>query len=603
MKHFKMMVVGITLFLILNTALIVLADSDGGNHDKGNEIVFLLDTSVSMKHYDKDKAIMDALRQTMYGLPSRDKIGFVAYNTELQAVVPLGAGTKELEEQLEGISYAGYTNAGEGLRQAVGLFSEDPEVDARYIVMLTDGEIDMPDVERREGSRSLYEEAVSLAKEKGIQIYIVAIGEASAGRRLHIFDGAEMTDGAIYWEGQSGSISKIMSRIVKERMKIPLRNLTGFHDGTAGRGEIREEIPSGLSRLKLVITGNKELKEVSVRTPDGNEEQITGQQFLILDLAHPSPGELFIRYETEENADVEAYVISEYTAAPKVTVNCWPEEVPRSEEEVKKNVPPVYEHAAEAVIQLVAATEEQENLWEQDGFEDREIHYTINGTPYSSRIQQGELRQNLLVDSVDELEVTVELGETEEIYYLQQPVRVMIEKPPDPVFVPKTDYHPLIGILCCLFLALFALLMFWLRKKNHGSDSAEQKTNLKSEPFSGKLNLYAVRTAGDKEIPPQTYRLFGCLSGRLTLKQVLEACGIRLEQVGAENIMLYPGPNHSLMIMDQSEGCTVMRGMEIVKKGIGYPVYYQGKITVSFADEETEIELHYKNLKPSERQG
>lgn len=603
MKHHKrMLALGITLFLILNTAWTALADSDGDPH-KGNEIVFLLDTSVSMNHYDKDHMVMDALRQTMYGLPPRDQIGLVAYNTELQAVAPIGAGREELEAQLEGISYTGYTNAVDGLYQAVALFSTDPEVSGRYIVMLTDGEIDMPDEERREESRRRYEEAAGLAKEKGIPIYIVAIGEASAGGRLHIFDGAEITDGAIYWEGQSGSVSQIMNRIVKERMRIPHQVLTGIHDKAAGRGEIRQEILPGLSHLKLVLTGSKELKEVSVRTPGGREERITGERFLILELDSPPPGELFISYETEEAADVEAYRISQYVAAPKVTVSCWSEELPRSEEEVKKNIPPVYKHYAEAAIQLVTVTEEQENLWGQDRFEGREMHYTINGIPYSGQIQQGQLRQTLPVDSVDELEVTVELEETEEIYELQQPVRIQIEKPSDPVFVPVIDYRPLLGILCGLFLSLFVLLLIWFRKKSRMPGRTEQKINPKAEPFSGKLMLYAVRTPGGRDIPPQTYRLFGHSSGSLTLKQILEDCGINLGQAGGEHILFYPGSDHALMIVDQSEGCTVMRGMEIVKKGLEYPVYYHGKLTISFADGETEMEIHYKSLKPSEKQG
>ena len=53
--------------------------------------------------------------------------------------------------------------------------------------------------------------------------------------------------------------------------------------------------------------------------------------------------------------------------------------------------------------------------------------------------------------------------------------------------------------------------------------------------------------------------------------------------------------------MDQSEQCTVMRGMEILKKGIGYPVNYNEKITATMEDGVTELEIHYKNLKPSER--
>ena len=44
-----------------------------------------------------------------------------------------------------------------------------------------------------------------------------------------------------------------------------------------------------------------------------------------------------------------------------------------------------------------------------------------------------------------------------------------------------------------------------------------------------------------------------------------------------------------------------MRGMEIMEKNRAYPVYYQEKITVLFEDEETEMEIYYKDLKPGER--
>lgn len=79
-------------------------------------------------------------------------------------------------------------------------------------------------------------------------------------------------------------------------------------------------------------------------------------------------------------------------------------------------------------------------------------------------------------------------------------------------------------------------------------------------------------------------------------------CGIRLGKIGAEDIVFYPGYDKSLIVMDQSEQCTVMRGTEILKKGMGYPVYYNEKITVTFEDSITEMELYYKNLKPSEQE-
>ncbi|NLL80374.1 MAG: hypothetical protein GX234_11455 [Clostridiales bacterium] len=86
----------------------------------------------------------------------------------------------------------------------------------------------------------------------------------------------------------------------------------------------------------------------------------------------------------------------------------------------------------------------------------------------------------------------------------------------------------------------------------------------------------------------------------MNLNQILVSCGIKFGRIGAEDVIFYPGPDRSLIIMDQSEKCTVLRGTEILKKGMGYPVYYNEKITITFEDEMTEMEIHYKNLKPRE---
>ena len=109
-----------------------------------------------------------------------------------------------------------------------------------------------------------------------------------------------------------------------------------------------------------------------------------------------------------------------------------------------------------------------------------------------------------------------------------------------------------------------------------------------------------IQTRSGEDIAPQTYRLFGRQSAKITLNQILSFCGIRFGKIGAEDIAFYPGYDKSLVVMDQSEKCTVMRGTEILKKGMGYPIYYNGKITVTFEDGITEIELYYKNLKPNE---
>ena len=57
---------------------------------------------------------------------------------------------------------SGYTNAGEAMQQAMEMFSDRENVN-RYIVMLTDGEVDMSSRQEKDFSQLQYEKAVEEA--------------------------------------------------------------------------------------------------------------------------------------------------------------------------------------------------------------------------------------------------------------------------------------------------------------------------------------------------------------------------------------------------------------------------------------------------------
>lgn len=624
-------------------------EEKSGNISSSGEIIFLLDTSASMNAQDRDREAIDAIRQAVYSLPSDYRVGLVAYNTDIQTVIVPGTPAAQMEEMLAGITYTGYTNAGEGLAQAVGLFSEGGASDC-CIVMLTDGEIDMPDSRAREASRALYSEAALQARERGVRMYIVAIGTELSDPRLHIFDGAEVTDGAIYWEGQSGSLSGIMRRILEERLSLPGAPLAAGGAGSAmpsesagnalaagGSGHAPSEIstvvlnaaiPKGASRVRLAITSEEGIGGAQA----GQAQVITGQHFAVVEAVRPPAGTLSVSYQTPDPASAQAWMIPEYDVVPTISATYRIEELSRSEKEINRNVPPEYEHYADLELTLVdvsgadsknaagdlsgevsqdlsgTAAGKGANIWEDERFEGMEVSFTVNGTPYTGTIQGGSIFLTLRAEALETVTAAVSMADDGAVYRIREADPVRIEKFPDPEFEPLPDYRPLIAILCALAACLAGLFAFWMGKRTTviymaPSPSGDgTKTAARAGEYSGKLNMYVVRNADGKDIPPQTYRLFGRRARRLTLGQILTSCGIKFDKIGADDIILYPGPDHAVIVMDQSEGCTVMRGMEILKKGMGYPVYYNGKITVSFDDEETEMELHYRNLKPGERE-
>ncbi|WP_143320646.1 vWA domain-containing protein [Clostridium sp. HBUAS56010] len=612
MRRLKKAFLFIGIFIVLLSATqVAMGEQAKENFNvKKGEVVFLLDTSGSMNTYDKDRLALDGIRQIIYSLPTNYKAGLVSYNTRVQSVVPINSEMGQMEAQLSTIEYKGYTNAGEGLNQAVGLFSNEQDV-GRSIIMVTDGEIDMPGQQAKESSRILYSDAIKRAKDAGIKIYIVAVGSELNDPHMHIFDGAEMTDGAIYWQGQSGTLVQIMNRILYDRMKIPKRSV-GVTDGNGG--SLHVELPSpGAEHVKIMLTSSQGLQNVAADYSAEEGHITSGQNFAVVDMTRPAADTVDVRFQTPDLAGVEAYMTVEYAAQPVVDTTYRLEEqasaVTEGDKDRKANIPPVYNHYVDLKIWLEDSGGKNENLWNTPYYEGQEVSFRVNDVLKTEKISGGSIPFSLPIDGLKELSVEIDSSSFAERYGTIEPVNVKLLPPPDPVPEPEPDYRPLWAIMGVLGLVLILIVFWWIKKKNAAviyvaqSPPSKEPVKMKTKTctYSGKFNMYVVRTADGRDVPPQTYTLFGRNSGRMTLGQILTSCKIKLGRIGEEDIIIYPGPDNSVIIMDQSERCTVLRGMEILKKGMGYPVFYNEKITITFEDESTEMEIHYKNLKPSER--
>ncbi len=302
--------------------------------------------------------------------------------------------------------------------------------------------------------------------------------------------------------------------------------------------------------------------------------------------------------------------MAEFDAEVAAEITYRREEILRSEAELKKGVPPSYKHYADLTIWAADAGNRETNLWDCNYYNGQTVPYTINGTGYTGTIQDGKIKQTVEIDGVDKLSVLVDTGGFAEQYFMDQPLEETLVIPPDPLPEPKPDYRPLWLGLAVLAAGLIIILVLWIRKSRttviymaqpSSARESGKKLETKNCEYTGKFNMYVIRTESGRDIPPQTFRLFGRKGGRMTLDWILTSCGLKFGKIGAADITFYPGPDGSIIIMDQSERCTVLRGTEILKKGMGYPVFFDEKLTVSFEDEKTEMEIHYKNLKPSER--
>lgn len=571
------------------------------------EVVFLLDTSVSMNKQDKDRMAVDAVKQALYSLPENYQAGLVTYNTGIQTIISFGEDTAQWDEALNEIVYFGYTNAGEALQQAIGMFSDREDVN-RYIVMLTDGEIDMPTSQEKDSSRLQYEEAVQEAKARGIKEYIIAIGSDWNESEIHIFDGAEITDGAIYWDGQSGSVSEIMNRILYERLCFPGRTLDVSEESG---GKISVNLPAlGAEYVKILLLTEQEMPDISVECDAETSIVHMGRNFAVINIENPIGQVVEISYDPADVSGMKAYMQIGYKAEIETQVTYRREMENGTGQQEAGETLPEYIHFADVEISLKGP---EGNLWDNEYYEGLEIPFAVNGIPAIGNIHNGSILYSMQIEDLQEAVVELDVRRLPEHYEIQQPVTITFTLPeyPQPEVEQKLDYRPLWIILGVLALSLAVLLALGIKRERktkiyvaqpQTSGNIVKKEEIKGCAFTGKLNIYVLQTQTGDDVPPQTYRLFGRQAARIPLSQVLDLCEIKFGKIGAENVIFCAGPDKTLIAMDQSEKCTVLRGTEILKKGVGYPVYYNGKLTVIFEDGITEVEIHYKSIKPSERE-
>lgn len=114
--------------------------------------------------------------------------------------------------------------------------------------------------------------------------------------------------------------------------------------------------------------------------------------------------------------------------------------------------------------------------------------------------------------------------------------------------------------------------------------------------------VYIVKTPDEADIPPASINLFARENREpFSFEWVRSRCRIDYGLRDADKLMFSGGEGHTLCVRNRGD-VTVMRGREILLREKKYTLNYNDKIFLIFNDGEIEMEVHYKNMKPSERE-
>ena len=177
-----------------------------------------------------------------------------------------------------------------------------------------------------------------------------------------------------------------------------------------------------------------------------------------------------------------------------------------------------------------------------------------------------------------------------------------------PVVEEEPDYTVLWIVIISLCAVALLLSVLYERKKQKKNDGETGSIIIEpSEPpvvpkydFSGQLAVYLLKGEREDDIPPCSIKLFGKSRKSISFDWLKDRCGIDYKLSDADKIRFTGGKDHTLCFKNNGYA-TIVKGNQILKRERKYSLCYGEKILLIFNNGGTEIELHYKNMKPSER--
>ncbi len=200
----------------LKTDVVFLIDNSGSMFPQ-NESGEPEENDIEFKRIDVVNDLIDKLQGVSEdGSRNKDNYRFGAGElkfeyTELSPLTSDGIAVKNAVEKLkEDYNFTG-TYIGAGFEGALKQFKDEQSKNRKYIILISDGK----DTEDREGyDEKLLESQITIAKEKGVKVYAVGLGNSIDEKSLTKI--SSETDGKYYFASTADDLKNIFQKIAAE---------------------------------------------------------------------------------------------------------------------------------------------------------------------------------------------------------------------------------------------------------------------------------------------------------------------------------------------------------------------------------------------------
>lgn len=356
-----------------------------------------------------------------------------------------------------------------------------------------------------------------------------------------------------------------------------------------------------MENAKILLIGEQQNENMTIHCEAGRIDVFKGKNYTVADVSAPVSKDVSIQMSSDQTMQIDAYLFTEYAflvntghtyAEDTQTARMWVEIVDTEGNSLLDG------HLGDGGMELYL-----------DG---EKVNFTIaEGKAWFDKTysQSSAVRTESQTETQIKAQIEVRFSDPASNYY-------GVRSAQEEIIIPAVEEEPdtdwfFWSVIAAFIIAVTAIfyISYSRKRRQHtvrrqivdmGTVESVENTEPKSD-FTGKIVVYVIHNKNDIDYPPESINLFArCRRDSITLEWILDTCNIPLDLKGAEKIIFKPGEDRSLVVRNNSKA-SVLIGRALLTRGQSYNLYYHEKVTFIFDQEDAEIEVHYKDLKPNEK--
>ncbi len=537
------------------------------------EIVFLLDASQSMVAADPLRLMPETALEMCAMLPANWAVGIYAYSDQVSLLQPLAGLSRLPAPALQEMQYGGYTNTGAAMQQAVTAFAADG-ASARSIVIVTDGEIMLPTSEETVASVKAFQEAMAACRERGIRVYVLALGGSQTTPQANIY----ASDITYATAPDMAAVPAVGAQLLAQNWAIGKSERTA---DASGRADLSLPVPaSAVRHLRLVVRkGDGSATQAKLVGQDSGHQVYDGPSLTIWDIKNPAAHMALTGLPAGQQ--VELY--------PQLTADLQAELV-----------------AGEADDQWLklsvrTADGDRQALLDDRALADKEIAVWLDNDYYPGHVRDGSIWVELPQDwqgAENILPVFSAWGWNVDC----TPASLMVTVPEKKKPAEGSSVPWLLAIgggagALVLIGLLVAVQLKTRRQRRRQRPLPAQQQPVWAERYVGELTIRDIRTRSGRDHRVRVLNLYRHLEHTaLPLRRLFHECQLPDTLPGLDGLSVHPGK--AGIWLDNDSQATLLKDGELILRGTSCFMGYDEPVQLSFGDEQLALTMVLKDLKP-----